>query len=471
MALDDGGPDISLSDLLNEQRSAFMAEPYPTLAVRRERLARLEALIEDEHEALIEAVDADFGNRPRQETELAELFLVRSEIRHLSRRLRKWMAPKRVPTTIPWLPGRGYVQRQPLGVIGILSPWNYPIQLSLIPVAVAIAAGNRVMLKPSEAVPRTAALLSDALARAFPTDLVAVVQGDAAVAERFTRLTFDHLFFTGSTAVGRRVAAAAAENLVPVTLELGGKSPVIIDPDADVAEAAVRIAQGKLLNAGQTCIAPDYALVHTAQLDAFISAYVAAVQTMHPVGRKDLASIVGTERRRRLIQMIEEARTAGATIVNARSSSSNAPETLDPVVVVDPDPSTRLMQEEIFGPILPVVPYADREHAIAFVTNRPRPLALYWFGRNVRQRDELLRTTHAGGVTINGTLWHMAQAELPFGGIGHSGFGAYHGETGFRRLSHEKAVFIERRITGTRLLRPPYGRLFDLVIRLLRWNT
>ncbi len=459
-----------LDEILAVQRAAFEADPYPSAPVRIDRLTRLEAMIEAGTERFVAAVSEDFSHRARQETKLAELYLVRSELRHARRRLKKWMRPRRVPTALPWLPGRGAVLRQPLGVVGILSPWNYPIQLALAPLVAALAAGNRVMLKPSEMTPRTSALLVELLATTFPPDLVTVVEGGADVAARFSSLKFDHLFFTGSTATGRKVAMAAARNLVPVTLELGGKSPVIVDASADVAEAAARVAQGKLLNAGQTCIAPDHALVPKGKVDEFVEAYARAVGEMYPPGSPDLTAVLGEERRKRLSAMVDAARDAGTRVVaiGAENAHVGTVGQVTPSILIDPPSGAAVMREEIFGPLLPIIPYGQLEEALDHVRRLERPLALYWFGRDGAVRDEVLRRTHSGGVTVNGTLWHMAQAELPFGGVGESGIGAYHGEAGFMRFSHEKGVFIEKRLTGTRLLRPPYGRVFDMVLRALR---
>lgn len=463
-------PEVApLDALLAAQRAAFEAEPYPSAETRTDWLARLEAMLDAGTERLIAAVSADFGHRPRQETELAELHVVRTEIRHARRKLKRWMKTRRVPTALPWLPGRGMVLRQPLGVVGILSPWNYPIQLALAPLAAALAAGNRVMLKPSELTPRTSTVLDELLSEAFPRDLVAVIQGEADLAARFSALRFDHLFFTGSTATGRKVAVAAARNLVPVTLELGGKSPAIVDETADVVMAAARIAQGKLLNAGQTCIAPDHVLVPSSKLDGFVRAYADAVRNMHPPGSSDMAAVLGADKRERLSAMVAEAAAAGVTVQCIGSDRVAADGfRLAPTIVIDPPRTLRLMQEEIFGPILPIITYRRSEEVFEHLWRLQRPLALYWFGDERRRRDAVLRLTHSGGATVNGTLWHMAQGELPFGGVGESGIGSYHGEAGFSRFSHEKAVFIERRLSGTRLLRPPYGRVFQLVLRALR---
>jgi len=382
------------------------------------------------------------------------------------------MRPVRVPTPIQLKPGRARVLPQPLGVAGIVSPWNYPVQLALAPAIAALAAGNRVMLKPSEVTPATSALLARTIAARFAPDEFAVVTGGAATGAAFSRLPFDHLFFTGSTAVGRMVAKAAAENLTPVTLELGGKSPAIVDASAGLALVAPRLAAGKLLNAGQTCIAPDYALVPQAKLDAFVAAVAAAVRELYPDPMRgdDYTAIVDDRHYARLAGLIDDARAQGARIVTLPEGA--APDAtsrrLPPTLVIGANDRMQVMREEIFGPILPVEVCANLDDAIAKVNARPRPLALYAFGQDRAAIARILRGTVAGGVTVNDTLWHFAHEGLPFGGVGASGMGAYHGETGFRTFSHMKGVYVQPRFTAAKLLRPPYGAAFEKVLALLK---
>jgi coniferyl-aldehyde dehydrogenase len=442
------------------------AEPIPSFEQRKANLEKLRAVLQQNRDALISAVAEDFGIRSRQETELTELYVVEAEIAYALRRLRRWMAPKGRHVALQWLPGKAIIMPQPLGIVAILSPWNYPIQLSLAPLVAALAAGNRALLKPSEHSQKTSQLLKSMLENAFPSETVRVVLGDAATAHAVCSLPLDHIFFTGSTSVGREVARAAAENLVPVTLELGGKSPAIVDQSADLELACARIAHGKLLNSGQTCVAPDYVLLHESHLHAFPSAYRAAAQRMYGENiDADLTTILGSARVERQAALIGEARELGAEIVplfeGARGHKAH-------VLAIDPSPQSRLMCEEIFGPILPVVVFSDEQEVQEWLRRLPDPLALYWFGRDRQRRDAILRSCRAGGVTINGTIWHMVQHELPFGGIGSSGTGAYHGDAGFQRFSHMKPIFIERRLSGAVLLRPPFGKLFDVVIRALR---
>ena len=455
------------------QKAAFAAEPSPALSVRLDRVARVLDLVTRHQDALVAAIDRDFGHRSAHETRLAELHIVASEARLALRMLPRWMRPKRVRTPLELLPGRGEIRRQPCGVIGIVSPWNYPVQLALAPAIGALAAGNRVLVKPSEITPATSALLAQLIAARFREDEFAVVQGDADTGRRFVAQRWDHLFFTGSTAVGRFVAQTAAANLVPVTLELGGKSPALVAADADLALIAPRLVAGKLLNAGQTCIAPDYALVPAALRDAFVAAVRDSVARLYPTiaANPDYTSIVSDRHYARLVALVDDARAKGATILPllpAGESADSAARRLPPTLIVDARDDMAVMQEEIFGPLLPVETYATLDEAIARINARPRPLAFYLFGNDARVREHVLGATHAGGVTINDTLWHFAHEGLPFGGTGESGIGAYHGELSFIAFSHEKAVFHQSRFAAGKLLWPPYGATFDRVLALLK---
>jgi coniferyl-aldehyde dehydrogenase len=456
----------------SSQRAAFAREMNPSLEARRHRLDRLLQLVATHDAAIIEAISADFGHRSRHETDLADVFVVISALRHTRRHVRRWMRPRRVTTPLHLLPATSEVIRQPLGVVGVISPWNYPLQLALLPVGAALAAGNRAMLKPSELTPRFSALLQKIVADAFAPDEFAVFPGDVELGRAFARLPFDHLFFTGSTGVGRQVALAAAENLTPVTLELGGKSPAIVDADCDLPEAARRIAFAKLLNAGQTCVAPDYLLVPRAEVHAVVAALQDAVRAMYPTlaGNPDYTSIVNDRHYRRLAQLVADAETHGATTVALAGSGAAdaASRQFPPTVLLGVDDEMAVMREEIFGPLLPVVPYESLDDAIGYVNARPRPLALYWFGRDAAHRQRVLQQTISGGVTTNDACWHVCQEYLPFGGVGASGMGAYHGEHGFLTFTKEKAVLHQSRLNGIALFRPPYGRLFEAVLGLLK---
>jgi len=468
-----------LAELFAAQQQAARREINVSLPVRRARLQRLTQLWRENEAALSNAAGEDFGLRGARLTKVADALVLDSLLSDLRRKLARWSRPRRLPTPLHLLPGRAFVQRQPLGVVGIISPWNYPLQLALGPVATALAAGNRVMLKPSEHTPRTAALLAELARRYFRADEFAVVTGGVDVAAVFSALPFDHLFFTGSTAVGRLVAQAAARNLTPVTLELGGKSPCIVDASCrNIEDAALKIAMGKLLNAGQTCIAPDYLLLPRGQERAFADAYQKAVTRLYPqiIDNPDYAAIINARQHARLQSLIDEARSLGARVDDVGPPAVETARTdaerrqMRPLLVFDLPPTARLLQEEIFGPILPVLPYDDLASVMAYINARPRPLSLYWFGQDTAARDRVLAETVSGGVTVNDTLMHIAHDGLPFGGVGESGIGAYHGEAGFLRFTHEKAVFVQSRWSAGSLLYPPYGKTFDRVMGLLgRW--
>ena len=468
------GPSIArMKDLFAAQRSAFAADMSPSSEARVDRLDRLLRLTEKHQGEIVAAISADFGHRSRHETDLADIFIVISGIRHTRGNLGRWMKPRHIPTPLHLLPARSEVVPQPLGVVGVISPWNYPYQLAMLPAAAALAAGNRVLLKPSELTPRFSLLLQQIVAGSFAADEFAVVPGDVEVGRAFADLPFDHLFFTGSTAVGRQVALAAAENLTPVTLELGGKSPAIIDADCAIDVAAPRIGFAKLLNAGQTCVAPDYMLVPRARVDEFVAAMRAAVAVMYPsfAGNPDYTSIVSDRHYQRLARLVDDAVARGARAIRLGAADADgdpAERKFQPTLLVGVSDGMAVMEEEIFGPVLPIVPYDTLDEALAYINARPRPLALYWFGRNGARRDHVLRSTHSGGVTINDACWHVCQENLPFGGVGASGMGAYHGEHGFRTFTNEKAVLHQATLNGFGLFRPPYGRRFETIISLLK---
>jgi acyl-CoA reductase-like NAD-dependent aldehyde dehydrogenase len=381
------------------------------------------------------------------------------------------MKPQRRAVSLWFQPGRAEVISQPIGVAGIIVPWNYPIYLAVGPLVGALAAGNRALVKMSEFAPSTGALF-DALVRSrFAADEVRVVNGDAEVARAFAALPFDHLLFTGSTGVGRAVMRAAADNLTPVTLELGGKSPAIVGPDYPIARAAERILIGKCMNAGQTCIAPDYALVPAGRVREFVDAARRTVAECYPdpLRSPDYTAIVNDRHFARLAGYLDEARARGAEIVALAPNASPdaATRRFPPMIVLGAPGDCRLMREEIFGPILPIVPYAELDDALAYVNERPRPLALYCFDRDARRIDRVLTGTVAGGVTINDTILHIAQESLPFGGVGPSGMGEYHGREGFEAFSKRKAVFRQSRLNTMGLFKPPYGKRFERLVNFL----
>lgn len=465
-------PDVSLRETLRRLRAAQRARGAPTYEARIDALQRLEDVLKRRQDEIASAISADFGNRSRHETLLADVFVTIGEIRYARKHLREWMTPQRRSVSAPFLPARAEIRPQPLGVVGIISPWNYPIQLALAPLAAALAAGNRVMLKPSELVPRTAELLADLMGEVFASETVSVITGDASMGEAFSRLPFDHLLFTGSTRVGRIVMRAASENLTPVTLELGGKSPVIVAGDFAIAEAAARIMMGKLFNAGQTCIAPDYALVPRGSVEPFAEACIAAASKMYASLEQnpDYTSIINERHLARLSSYLREAEAHGARVRRINpANESFAPSThkMAPAIVTGDLDDLALMQDELFGPILPIRPYDSLAEAIDFVNDRPRPLALYAFSNEDAVVQRILRETTSGGVSINETMLHVAQDDLPFGGVGPSGMGRYHGREGFETFSNNKPVFHQARINGTSLLRPPFGKTIETALRVL----
>lgn len=459
----------SLHALFDAQRHASRAAPEVGLELRRDRLQRLRALLQQHGGALARAVQADFGVRSAPLIEIADMLLLRDGIAEALRALPRWMRPRPVRTPLTLQPARAWVQRQPLGVVGVMSPWNYPLLLSLGPAATALAAGNRVMLKPSERTPCTSALMAERVAEAFAADEFCVVTGGVDVAAAFAALPFDHLFFTGSTAVGRQVAAAAAANLVPTTLELGGKSPCVVDASCRLAEAAPRIAHGKLLNAGQTCIAPDYVLAPAALHAPLAEALAQAMARLFPTiaGNPDYTALVDERQARRLARLLADAAGRGADVRVLGQDSADGRQ-MAPRLVLGATPDMALMQEEIFGPVLPVLACERPADAVRFINARPRPLALYWFGEDRAARDLLLQQTTSGGVTLNDTLVHIAHPRLPFGGVGDSGWGVSHGEAGFLRFTHEKAVLRQSRWSLGGLLHPPYGPRTERLLALLR---
>jgi coniferyl-aldehyde dehydrogenase len=464
-------PATAIRGVLNTLRDGFSRDPDPDLATRRDRLDRLAAVLLDNRDELADAISADFGHRSKHESLMAEVFVPVTAIRHARKHLRSWMRTRQRPTALTFLPASNYLRVQPLGVIGIVSPWNYPLQLSMIPLATALAAGNRAALKPSELTPRTSELLASKLSSAFPADLVATVIGGADIGAAFTELPFDHLVFTGSTAVGRHVMKSASRNLVPVTLELGGKSPVIVHRGADLDRAADRIAQGKLFNAGQTCVAPDYVLVHESERDPLAARIEASIARLYPTlaDNPDYTSIINDRHRARLASLLEDARAKGARVVevNPRAEDFSRGRKMAPHLIFDVNAEMTVAHEEIFGPLLPIIGVPDLDAAISFVNERPRPLALYYFDHDQARIERVLSRTHSGGVCVNETLMHAVQEDLPFGGVGASGMGAYHGIEGFDALSHRKPVFHQARLNGVSLFNPPYGRRIERLLDLL----
>jgi len=463
---------MQMQALFEAQRAAFAQDSFPEWNVRRDRLRRLQQLLTENQTAIEQAIDADFGGRPAFETQLLELFPSLEELKSALRHRGDWMKPRRVSVAKWFLPATGYVVPQPLGVIGIIVPWNYPLFLAIGPLIGALAAGNRALIKLSEYTPAFGALFARLCAQYFTTGEVAIVLGGPEVAAAFVGLPFDHLLFTGSTVIGRKVMAAAAANLTPVTLELGGKSPAVIAPGYPLASAVERILVGKLLNAGQTCIAPDYVLLPRAQLDPFIATAHAAVRGMYPAGLGDVnfCSVINAQQYGRLTGYLQQAQSRGTRVEGLFDGAqrNDKAHRLAPQIVVDPAADLDLMRDEIFGPLLPLVPYDTVDDAIAFIAGRPRPLALYWFDHDERRIEAALNSTHAGGVSVNEVLMHIAQDSMPFGGIGPSGMGHYHGRWGFDTFSKLKPVFRQSRVNALSLFVPPYRPLAKRMLELMK---
>ena len=456
-----------LQNLFNAQRRAFVANPMPPAGQRQQWLKALRDLLSDERQALIYAISQDFSHRSADETLFAELMPSLHGIHYASKHLKGWMKPSRRAVGIAFQPASAKVIYQPLGVVGVIVPWNYQLYLAIGPLVGALAAGNRVMLKLSESTPATGELLKALLAKIFPEDLVCVVLGEADVGMAFSKLRFDHLLFTGATSIGKHVMRAAAENLTPVTLELGGKSPAIVSADVPLKDAAERIAFGKTLNAGQTCVAPDYVLVPEDRVEGFVEAYSKAVRGFYPtlVDNPDYTAIINERQLARLNAYAKDATDKGATLIPLYEQGQ-ARRMVHSLLLNVSDDMT-VMQDEIFGPLLPIVPYRGLDQAFAYINQRPRPLALYYFGYNKGEQARVLHETHSGGVCLNDTLLHVAQDDMPFGGIGPSGMGHYHGHEGFLTFSKAKGVLVKQRLNAAKLIYPPYGKSIQKLIQKL----
>lgn len=452
----------------SKMHKSFENEIAPSYEIRIERLRKLEKIILDHQEALIKAMSADFSFRSSDESRSADITFTIGEIRENIRHLKAWMKPRKLGVPKYFLPARGYSIPQPLGVVGVISPWNFPIYLAISPAAAAIAAGNRVMIKPSEATPRTAKLMFELINAVFEPEVLLVVLGDVQAGQAFSELPFQHLLFTGSTEVGRLIAMAAAKNLTPVTLELGGKSPAIIGLHADLKHAARRIAFGKTCNAGQICVAPDYLLVPKNDLNEVVKLLRDEMMRCYDdfTHSKDYTALISDAHQKRIRALISEAESEGAQVI--RLGHQNASRQEPPVLIIDPKASSRVMQEEIFGPILPIIPYETILEAQKFVASRPHPLALYIFSDDKAEQEAWIKNSTSGGACVNETLFHVSAHTLPFGGVGASGIGAYHGRVGFERFSHMKSVFYQSKLSPVSIFAPPYTPIKRKMASLLQ---
>lgn len=465
---------LSIANTIDEMQAQFLrlkslsrTQPINDWATRETHLDNLEIMLSDNQSNFAKAISADFGYRSESETQFAELFPSFTGISHAKKHGKKWMKAQRAPISALYRPAHNEIQPQPLGVVGIMVPWNYPLFLAIGPMIDALTAGNRIMIKMSEAAPQFAQTFADTIARYFSSDMICVVLGEVDIAAAFSELPFDHLLYTGSTAVGKKVMAAAAPNLTPVTLELGGKSPVIVFEDANLEAVVNRVMMGKTLNAGQTCIAPDYVLVPRQYHETFIRLAKEWMDKHYPniEHNPDYSRIINGEQFKRVKGYLDA--LSGAEIHPLTSVEANIDTRLmPPVIVSEPAPDSEVMQEEIFAPILPLIHYETLDDAIHFVNSRPRPLALYVFGDNHNGIEKVRNNTVSGGLCINEVIMHVAQHDLPFGGVGDSGTGSYHGKAGFERLSHMKPVFVQTKLNGMSLLLPPYGGLFKKAMAL-----
>lgn len=454
-----------VTQILEKQRAAFLLEPYPSEKLRKQQLVALKNALLKHQDKLIKAISADFGHRSDDESKLADIMPIVMSINHAIKHLREWMKPEKRKVSMLFQPATNKVMFQPLGVIGIMSPWNFPVLLSLGPLVAAIAAGNRSIIKPSEFTPYTNRVLGEIIQDAFSIDEVAIVDGDAELAATFSELPFDHLLFTGSTEIGKLVMASAAKNLTPVTLELGGKSPAIIAPDVSAEFAASRMLYGKCLNSGQTCVAPDYVLCPETMVDELVNSLKQQFDQLYPnLDKGDYSSIVNDRQHSRIEHLLNDATQKGAKVISLGSNSNELPRTIALKLLLGCNEKMSIMQQEIFGPLLPIITYQNIDQAIALVNSKPRPLALYIFTNNKKLENRMLNQTHAGGVCVNDTINHVAQEDLPFGGIGASGMGKYHAIEGFRTFSAAKSVLRRGRFYSASVAFPPYGKFIHKLI-------
>jgi coniferyl-aldehyde dehydrogenase len=451
-----------LNEILTLQKVAYQKHPNPSAKERIDRLARLKRVLVKYQDNIADAINQDYGNRSISETKIGELLTCLEQIKYYSKNLTNWMKPSKRHIGIIHQPAKGWVEYQPLGVIGIITPWNYPLLLSVGPLICALAAGNHAMIKISSASANFGRVLEHAIAEAFPQELVTVINGGGKISDDFSHLPFDKIIFTGSTNVGKTVMAAAAQNLVPVILELGGKSPVLVHESSDMQDVAQRIAVGKLWNAGQTCVAPDYMFLPKGKIQEFLEYFDVFVREMYPslLNNLDYTSIVNDKQYRRLQGYLDDARTHGAKIIefNPLYEDVAINRKIAPTILTNVTFDMEIMKNEIFGPILPVIEYDQIDDVIDFINSRPRPLALYYFDFDQARADYIAQHTHSGHFGINTVLTHVAQDDLPFGGIGASGMGKYHGPEGFFSLSHERSMMSNPKLYSLKFILPPFDK-------------
>lgn len=457
-----------MEDILKRQRQSWLEEGVVSVATRQDRLQRLLSILDEYGTRFCEAMAQDFGHRSVHQSRMTDISGAEGPIKHAISHVKKWMRPEKRKASFPMglLGGRARIEYQPLGVVGCISPWNFPVQLTFAPLGGVLAAGNRTMIKPSEYTPVTSALMAEAFASRFDDTEIAVVLGGPAEGEAFSRLPFDHLLFTGATSIGKHVMRAAADNLVPVTLELGGKSPVIVGRSADLSLTARNVMFGKTMNAGQICLAPDYVMLPSEDRDQFVDELTSAVKDLYPSikDNDDYTSIVNERHYHRLNGYLEDAESKGATLVPINPAGEDFTQQehhkIPPTLILDPTEDMAVMQDEIFGPVLPVKTYDEIGETIDYVNDHDRPLGLYYFGSDSGEKEQVLSHTTSGGVTVNDVIMHIAHEDLPFGGVGPSGMGAYHGYDGFKTFSHARSIYEQSSLVSklAKTMQPPYGK-------------
>ncbi len=465
-----------LLPLLQAQQKAFLDRGITDAKQRIEALSILGKAIGEYSDELVKAVMADFGHRSPHETVLTEVLANLGEIRLTKGHIKKWMKPKKVASSIQSLPATGYAVYQPKGVVGIMGAWNYPAFLIFSPLIGVLAAGNHAMIKPPDVTPRTSDVIAELIAKHFDPSFITVVTGDVQEAIQFSELPFNHLIYTGNTEVGRKIMMAAAKNLTPVTLEMGGKSPTIIGEDYSIEKAVQRILLGKTVNSGQTCIAPDYVMVPKGKEQEFVDAYSRAITKRYPTvaDNQDITWIVNDRHFKRIQALIDDARAKGANVVQINPRNEQIPDgkrVIPHTVITNVNDDMAVMQEEIFGPVLPVRSYGSLPEAMRYVQERPRPLALYYFDANRKRADHVINQTISGGACVNDTMLHIAHPNLPFGGSGPSGLGAYHGFDGFVEFSHKKGVLYQRNwFSPAMFVKGPYPKgALGVLKRVSKW--
>ena len=467
----------NMNDILNLQKKKFIKDGPPSINLRIDRLNRLTSMLVENRYAFTEALSSDFGSRSQNASLMTDVYTVLPEITNAIKNIKRWTKDEKRSSNMPFslFGAKSYIRYEPLGTIGMISPWNFPVNLAFGPLASIFAAGNQVMHKPSELTPETAALMKELCDKAYDQDEFATFLGGPETGEAFSKLNFDHLLYTGSGNVGKHVMNAAAQNLVPVTLELGGKSPVVVGNSADIQASAKRVMFGKTMNAGQICLAPDYVMVHKDKKDEFITEAEKAVADYYPniKNNDDYTSIINERHFDRLNGLIDDAREKGATINQINPSNEDFSQQeffkIPPTIITDTSDDMRVMKEEIFGPILPVLEYTDVEEALDTINSKDRPLGLYYFGTDKNEQSNVLDNTSSGGVTINNVVGHIQQQDLPFGGVGPSGMGRYHSQDGFKNFSNARAVFKDVPFFMDNLafgmIRPPYKEGFENFIK------